>query len=202
MTSMADMEPRSPSKLPPLGTESMCEPKRMGLSELSLPGRMAVILPAVSMRGSRPAARIKPMAYLRPATSASEYATRLTPSAKAPPGERPYTLRPSRLCCRRAALMLGAVTSTANDMSGREAAAKPRSSSRRVSTRGIIYEENPHIWPLQLGNRPALGFSAAKYGAPGRSFFEGSNVGHPAVVNGQESARSSERRHFLGVESA
>src|SRR6185295_9568584 len=31
MTSIADIEPKSPSKLPPPGTESICEPKRMGL---------------------------------------------------------------------------------------------------------------------------------------------------------------------------
>ncbi len=39
-----------------------------------------------------PAARIKPMTYVQPAISASEYATRLTPSANAPPAGRPNSL--------------------------------------------------------------------------------------------------------------
>ena len=52
--SIADSDPRSPSKLPPLGTESMWEPKRIGLSERSLPARVAKMFAAVSMRGSSP----------------------------------------------------------------------------------------------------------------------------------------------------
>ncbi len=47
------------------------------------------------MRVWRPAVRINPMTYSRPFTSASEYATRLTPSAKVPPAGRPNTLSSS-----------------------------------------------------------------------------------------------------------
>ena len=39
MTSMAPRVPRSPSKLPPLGTESVWEPKRTGGSESPVPAR-------------------------------------------------------------------------------------------------------------------------------------------------------------------
>jgi hypothetical protein len=58
MTSIADIEPKSPSKLPPLGTESMCEPKKIGFKFWSEPGRDPKIFPAGSTRGSIPNPRI------------------------------------------------------------------------------------------------------------------------------------------------
>ena len=54
-----------------IGTESTCEPKSIGGTD----GRTRAtseIFPAGSTRGSRPAVRIKPIMYRRPATSASE----------------------------------------------------------------------------------------------------------------------------------
>ena len=87
--------PRSPSKLPPDGTESMWEPNRIGARDGSAPGRCAKMLPAGSTRGVAPAARINPVTYARPARSASEYAMRVTPSAKLPPPGRPNMLSAS-----------------------------------------------------------------------------------------------------------
>ena len=50
--SIAESDPRSPSKFPPLGTESMCEPNRIGLSEASLPARRPKMFPP-RRRGDR-----------------------------------------------------------------------------------------------------------------------------------------------------
>src|SRR5262249_24801678 len=104
------------------------------------------MLPTASIWGSRPAACIRSIAYLRPAMSASEYATLLTPSAKVPPAGLPYRLRPSRLCCSRVALMRIEEELCANSRSfmpeARVAAAKPRSNSRRVSGMVRIIEEH------------------------------------------------------------
>ncbi len=94
----AESDPRSPSKLPPLGTESMCEPNRIGFSCGTEPSRRAKMLPAGSIRGCRPAAFISPITQRRPSSSASEYAVRLTPSAKVPPAGRPNVLSVSMRC--------------------------------------------------------------------------------------------------------
>jgi hypothetical protein len=70
-TSRAASVPRSPSKLPPLGTESMCEPNRIGGADACTPSR-AKMLPAASMREDRPAPRSSSSSHARAATSASE----------------------------------------------------------------------------------------------------------------------------------
>jgi hypothetical protein len=49
-TPIAATDPRSPSTFPPDGTESMCEPKRIGCADRSLPSRPPRMLPAASMR--------------------------------------------------------------------------------------------------------------------------------------------------------
>jgi hypothetical protein len=59
MTASAPSTPRSPSKLPPDGTESMCDPKRMGGSEESVPARRPKMFAAASTRGVSPAVRIR-----------------------------------------------------------------------------------------------------------------------------------------------
>jgi len=47
--------------LPPLGTESMCDPNKIGCSCADVPSRRAKMLPAGSIRGCRPAAFIRPV---------------------------------------------------------------------------------------------------------------------------------------------
>ena len=59
MTPSAASDPRSPSKLPPFGTESMCEPKSIGGKRRVGTRATSEDIPAWSTRGSRPAARIK-----------------------------------------------------------------------------------------------------------------------------------------------
>ena len=82
---IAASEPRSPSKLPPLGTESMCEPNRIGGSAGVVPARRAKMLPA-AIDPRLEAGRAHQAHDIRPAgESASEYATRLTPSANGRP---------------------------------------------------------------------------------------------------------------------
>src|SRR3989442_5750198 len=73
--------------LPISGTESTCDPKRSGRASASAPGRCPRRLPTGSIRTSSPAPRIRPIAYWRPAMSASLKATQLTP---------PWGLRPKR----------------------------------------------------------------------------------------------------------
>ena len=53
--SKAAIEPTWPSKLPPPGTESMCEPNMRGGSEESRPALRAIRLPARSTPTSKPA---------------------------------------------------------------------------------------------------------------------------------------------------
>jgi len=69
---MAASDPRAPSKLPPPGTESTCEPIMIGLRPATAPSRRAKMLPAASIRGVPPAASMSFMVKARPARSASE----------------------------------------------------------------------------------------------------------------------------------
>ena len=72
---MAAMDPSAPSKLPPPGTESTCEPIMIGFRRAPrspCPGRVARMLPAASMLASHPACRISFMTKARPAISASD----------------------------------------------------------------------------------------------------------------------------------
>ena len=54
-TSMAASVPSGPSKLPPEGTESTCDPKTMGFDAASRPARRPMMFAAASKRGSSPA---------------------------------------------------------------------------------------------------------------------------------------------------
>src|SRR4051794_33321739 len=78
------------------------------------------------------------MAYLRPSTSASEYANRLTPSAKVPPAGRPNTLSSSKVRCKRAEstrkprMSLDEAKDTSTRLEPAYSAATPERSSRRV----------------------------------------------------------------------
>ena len=69
------------------------------------PARAAKMFPAGSMRGDRPAPRMRSITYRRAPMSASEYAVRLTPSANVPPAGRPNTLSASSSLRRRFASM-------------------------------------------------------------------------------------------------
>ena len=55
---MAANVPTLPSKLPPSGTESMCEPKTIGGAPATLPARRPIRFPATSVAGARPASCI------------------------------------------------------------------------------------------------------------------------------------------------
>ena len=63
--STAAMEPRAPSKFPPPGTESICEPIRFGFSPLTRPGRVATMFPAGSGREGAPETRAKPEVWTK-----------------------------------------------------------------------------------------------------------------------------------------
>ena len=63
--------PRSPSKLPPFGTESIWEPNRIA-GWFGCPPKRAKMLPAASMRGTMSACLISSMMKARAVRSATE----------------------------------------------------------------------------------------------------------------------------------
>ncbi len=135
-TSSAASVPRSPSKLPPLGTESMCEPSRIGGAVGGPPVR-AKMFPAASRRGSRPAARISPAARrARPGRPRSS-ATRLTPSAKVPPAGRPKVLRRSRRRCSRSGSIAGEAVRARPRATVGHAHARPPAAARKARRLGM-----------------------------------------------------------------
>ena len=71
ITSSAANVPRSPSKLPPVGTESMCDPNRIG-GWFGWPPNRAKMFPAASMRGTMSAPLISSMIHARAVRSATE----------------------------------------------------------------------------------------------------------------------------------
>ncbi len=95
-TSTAAIEPTWPSKFPPFGTESMCEPSTSGFSSGSVPARRPHRLPATSTETSRPAPRISSAAHARASRSASENATRSMPPASFAPKRESSWRRPRR----------------------------------------------------------------------------------------------------------
>lgn len=77
--SIAARMPTIPSKLPPSGTLSPCEPNMTAGRLSSAPCTWPMTLPNASSRSSMPASRISPIKYERPRQSASVNANRLIP---------------------------------------------------------------------------------------------------------------------------
>ena len=69
--------PAMPSKRPPEGTESLCEPTRIALSDAHLPSRRPIRLPAASMCVRNPASRIRSASHARPLSNSGEKARRV-----------------------------------------------------------------------------------------------------------------------------
>src|SRR5687767_2646293 len=135
----------------------MCEPVMIAGSFGSLPSRRPMMFPAVSTRTSRPASRIRPVMYSRPAMSAALNATRLTP----PSGFVPNFDSSAMRCCRRSDLAGGSpgAATTASD------AARPRRARKagraRVGTMRHLEGGVPHLsavlLPILAQYQPVLG---------------------------------------------
>ena len=84
MASRAQRTPSWPSYLPPVGTESACEPIMTG-GKPSRPGRSPKMFPMRSMATVSPAARIHSTRRSRPRRSSSVRASRESPPAGVSP---------------------------------------------------------------------------------------------------------------------
>src|SRR6185503_15721561 len=83
--SKAASTPYMPSKRPPVGWLSMCEPLITGAALASLPGRCTKRLPIASVKNSKPRAFAHDASRLRAAASSADSAWRLTPPLAVPP---------------------------------------------------------------------------------------------------------------------
>src|SRR5438093_2716994 len=147
MVSRAHSTPSCPSYLPPVGTESACEPIRTG-GRPSPPARCPKILPIWSTVTASPASRIQPTRRSRPRRSSSVRATRLSPPLAVAP------MRPSAsmLSSDRLRLMRTVPPGLESEIRLLEPIVG------RQITRGAAQHETTifqHAGPMGKGQRPA-----------------------------------------------